>query len=153
MKLPALSLLCWLTASSLSAQVPSPREFLGHDIGADHFLADYTQLRAYWKALDEASDRLVVEEFGTTSYGQPMVAAIVSAPQNLARLDEIRRVNRELALGREDDEAAAIEAIEGNPAIVWIDAGMHATESVAAQNILELTWRLTSSDLDEVRRI
>lgn len=140
-------------ATALCAQIPSPRDVLGHDVGADHFLATYTQLRDYWNRLEVASDRLVVETFGTTSYGQDMVAAIVSSPKNLARLDDIRRTNKRLALGRDVDLAVARELVADHPAVVWIDAGMHSTESVAAQNILELTYRMTAGDSDEVSRI
>jgi hypothetical protein len=36
---------------------------------------------------------------------------------------------------------------------VWIDGGLHATEAIAGQNIIELVWQMTSRDDAEVRRI
>ncbi|MCC6672313.1 MAG: peptidase [Planctomycetes bacterium] len=135
------------------AQPPSPKEFLGQEIGADHFLADYTQLARYWRALDAASERMQLEEIGTTAYGQTMLMAVLSAPENLARREELRQVARRLALARDPDEATARELAGKGRAVVWIDAGMHATEAVAAQNILELVWRLVSRDDAETRRI
>ncbi|MEO0477841.1 MAG: M14 metallopeptidase family protein [Planctomycetota bacterium] len=131
----------------------SPEEALGNPIGADGFLADYTALRSYWSELADASDRMSVESIGTTSYGQDHIAAILSSPRNLARLSEIRETNVRLALGRDEDESVAAQLANRDPAVIWIDAGLHATESIAGQNILELVWQMVSRDDEEVRRI
>ncbi len=142
-----------LLSSVLAAQVPSTKEFLGHDIGEDFFLADYTQLRSYWTELAKRSDRMLLQEFGTTSYGQPMVHAVISSPENLKRLGEIQALNRRLALGRDEDRRIARELATRSRSIIWIDSGMHATESVAAQNIIELAYRMTSGETEEIQRI
>jgi hypothetical protein len=149
-----LGALVWgLPVAALPAQLPGPAQALGHEVGADGKLADYGQLRAWWAQLDAASDRMLVETIGTTSYGQPMVMATLSAPANLARLDRLREIARRLARGEAADEAEARAlAREGVP-VVWIDGGLHATETIAGQNILELVWRIASRDDDEVRRI
>lgn len=143
-----------LSAGFASSQKPpSPREFLGHEVGADHFLADYGQLVAYWRELAARSDRLVLEDIGPTSYGQTMWMAIVSSPANLERREHYRRIAERLCRARDEDPAVVAALAEEGRAIVWIDAGMHATEAVAAQNILELVWRMVSRDDPEVRRI
>lgn len=142
-----------LLAAVAPAQLPGPQQALGHEVGADGKLADYTQLRAWWDALAAASDRIRVERIGTTSYGQPMVMATISAPQNLARLDRLREIARMLARGEAGSESAAqVLAAEGR-AVVWVDGGLHATESIAGQNILELVWRMVSRDDEETQRI
>ncbi len=141
-----------LTAA-LPAQLPGPVEALGREVGADHFLANYTQLTAWWEQLAAGSDRMRLEPLGKTAYGLDMQLAILSSPENLARLDEIREINARLALGRDVDEAVARDLAARGRTVIWIDAGMHATESVAAQNILELVWQMVSRDDAEVRRI
>ncbi len=133
--------------------LPSPGEFLGAEVGADHFLADHAQLIDYWRELVRRSDRMLLEDCGRTGYGQTQWVAVISAPDNLARLEELRDSNRRLALGRDADPAPAAALARSGRAVVWIDAGMHATESVAAQNILELVWQMVSRDDAEVRRI
>jgi hypothetical protein len=142
-----------LLAAVAAAQLPSPGRFLGHDIGEDHFLADYTQLAAYWQELAAASDRMRIESVGRTAYGQEQWLAVISSPENLARIDELRGIAARLTLGRDTDEAVARDLAAAGRAVIWIDAGMHATESVAAQNILELVWQMVSRDDAEVRRI
>ena len=143
---------------AVAAKVPkpsltSPKEFLGKQVGADYFLANYSQLRGYWKKLAQESDRIVVEEIGRTSYGQKMVMAIISSKQNLARREEYRKISARLARAGGLDDANARKLAAAGRAVVWIDAGMHATESVAAQNIIELVHRMVSREDEEARRI
>ncbi len=52
--------LAGLSLGARAQQVPSPEEFFGQRIGADYFLANYTQLTAYWKRLEEVSDNIVL---------------------------------------------------------------------------------------------
>ncbi|MCA8969859.1 MAG: peptidase [Planctomycetes bacterium] len=142
-----------LTAQDSTNTVSSPKEHFGKEIGADRFLANYTQMRAYWKELARTSDRMTIEEIGTTSYGQPMLTAIVTSPANHARLEEYRRNNERIARAEDSDPESVAELMRASKPVVWIDAGMHATESVAAQNIIELSYRLCSGDDPETRRI
>ena len=59
---PRLAALSCLAATllplSVVAQVPSPKEFLGHEIGADYQLCNYTDLVRYWRTIEQRSDRL-----------------------------------------------------------------------------------------------
>ncbi|MEE9126582.1 MAG: M14 family metallopeptidase, partial [Planctomycetota bacterium] len=135
------------------ALVTSPKEFLGKQVGADHFLANYTQLRSYWQKLAEESDRMVVEEIGRTSYGQKMVMAIISSKENLDLREKYRKISGRLARAQGLDDDSARKLAASGRAVVWIDAGMHATESVAAQNIIELVYRMVSRDDAEARNI
>src|ERR1051326_1296584 len=73
---------------SLSAQqhITSPREQFGHNIGDDYFLANYDQLTKYWQKLGKESDRMKVVRIGTSSEGRPMWMAIITSPENHAKL-------------------------------------------------------------------
>ncbi|MDP6929507.1 MAG: M14 family metallopeptidase [Planctomycetota bacterium] len=133
--------------------VTSPKAFLGHDIGEDYFLANYTQLTSYWQKLSEESPRMVLEEIGRTGYGQKMWMAVISSPQNIADRESYRKIGERLARARGLSDAQARQLARDGRSIIWIDAGMHATESVAAQNIIELAYRMCSRDDPEVRNI
>jgi hypothetical protein len=135
------------------AQVPSPVEFLGHEVGADYALCNYTDLVRYWQAIAAKSDRVRLVDIGASSYGQRMQMLIISSPANLARLERLREISVALAHPRNDDKKAMAELAAEGRAIVWIDAGLHATEAIAGQNILELVWQMASRNDDEVRRI
>ena len=99
-----LSLLLLLTAAysrtqsqSVSTITPPSVEF-GANIGDDYFLATYSQLETYWKHLARESDRLRLVDIGRTEEGRSEWMAIVSAPENLRKLDHYRDISRRLAL-------------------------------------------------------
>ena len=153
-----LLLLLLLTAAysrthsqSVSTITPPSTEF-GANIGDDYFLATYSQLETYWKRLARESDRLRLVDIGRTEEGRSQWMAIVSAPENLRKLDQYRDISRRLALaeGLTDAQAHALAA-EGK-AVVWIDGGLHATEVLGAQQLIETVYQLVSHSDEETRR-
>ena len=148
-----LAVLLSLPAFAAGAKLVSPQERFGFAIGDDYQLVNYKQLVAYWKALDAASDRLTVVDIGTTAEGRTMVMAIVTSAANQARLARIKDTARRLALAEGlTDEGARRMAAEGK-AVVWIDGGLHASEILGSQQLIELVWRLVSRNDAETRRI
>ncbi|MDB5455661.1 MAG: hypothetical protein JWP92_1246 [Caulobacter sp.] len=147
------AILCLSTAAAVAAPLTTPREQLGHDLGEDYFLADYTQLVAYWKKLAGESDRAKMVDIGETSEGRRQYMMIVSSPENLAKLDHYRDIAKRLAAaeGLTDDQAHALAA-EGK-AIVWIDGGMHASEVEPAQALMLGVYDMLSSDDAETKKI
>ncbi len=147
----ALVLLLFVV-SSFSAAVPTPKEHLGFAPGDDLKLADYADVAGYFQKLAKASDRIKLVEFGKSSEGRAMYAAFISAPENLAKLEHYKEINRKLALGLVPPAEAARLAKEGK-AFVWIDSGLHATEVAPAQQAPELAYKMITAESDEVRRI
>jgi hypothetical protein len=139
--------------SQAGPPVTTPRQAFGANIGDDYFLATYSQLEQYWQTLDRESDRLRLVDIGSTEEGRHQWMAIITAPENFARLDRYRDISRELSLadGLDDDAARALAA-EGK-AIVWIDGGLHADEVLGAQQLIELVYQLTSRSDPETLRI
>ena len=130
------------------AAVASPRDAFGSAIGDDYFLASYSQLESYWKALDQESDRVSLVDIGRTEEGRTQWMAVVSAPENLARLDRYRDIAARLAHADGlTPEAARALAQEGK-AVVWIDGGLHANEVLGAQQLIELVYQLASGSDD-----
>ena len=92
-----------LCAQGLAAQaprasaVPTPESVFGFAVGADSQLFDYGQSIAYFRRLAASSNRIKLLEVGKTSTGRPWTIAVISSPQNLARLDHYRQVAQRLA--------------------------------------------------------
>jgi hypothetical protein len=139
--------------AATAAAVISPREQFGHDIGADYVLVNYTQYVEYLKKLDRESDRLSLVDIGPTAEGRREYTAIISSAENQRRLAELKASNRRLALaaGLSDDEARRL-ARDGK-AVVWIDGGLHASEVLGAQQLIEIIYQLTSRTDPETTRI
>ncbi|MCR9247977.1 MAG: M14 family metallopeptidase [bacterium] len=152
---PLLALLVAVVTcvGAASPQVPSPEQFLGHVVGADYRLCNYTDMVRYFRAVEQASDRCRLVDIGESSYGQRMLMAVISSPQNLARIERLREICQKLSKGRGVDELTATAFAEEGRAFIWIDAGLHATEAIAGQNILELVWQMTSRNDREVKQI
>jgi len=152
--LAALSaLVLGLAAAGAQARVTSPKEQFGFHIGDDYQLVNYTQLLAYWKKLDAESDRMTLVDIGRTAEGRPMVMAVVTSPKNQARLGRYKDISRRLALAKGLDDAGARRLAAEGKAVVWIDGGLHATEILGSQQLIELVWQMTSRDDAETRRL
>jgi len=134
------------------SRITTPKEALGFNFGDDYQLANYKQIAAYWQTLDRESDRMIVQEIGKTAEGRPHLMAILTSPDNHKRLARYKEISRRLALaeGLTDDQARAL-AKEGK-AVVWIDGGLHATETLGAQQLGEMVYQLASRDDEETRR-
>lgn len=134
-------------------RLTTPKQALGgHEPGEDYFLANYDQLSAYWKTLAKQSPRARLVVMGKTAEGRDQLMMVVSSPANLRRLDRLREIARRLgqAKGLTDVEARALAA-EGR-AVVWIDAGLHASESINAQTHIQLVYDLLSKSDPETLR-
>ncbi|MFP5354067.1 MAG: M14 family zinc carboxypeptidase [Gemmatimonadota bacterium] len=133
------------TARLAAQSVPHPRDHLGHEVGADRMLADWGQIGAYLTRL-AASPAVRVDTLGPTTAGLPFLAVTISHPDNMRRLEDIRRVEARLADPRgltAEDEAALVRT---QPAVVLISNNIHGNEIASSQMAMELAWRLATND-------
>ncbi len=139
--------------SAKAPKLTTPKQFFGHDIGDDYYLANYTQYVEYLHKLDQESDRMTVVEIGKTEEGRPELTAIITSPENHRKLAQLKETNRKLALadGVTDEQAHQL-ALQGK-SVVWIDGGLHATEVLGAQQLIETIYRLNSKSDPETTRI
>jgi Zinc carboxypeptidase len=143
-----------LFSSVIQAQshITSPKEQFGHEIGEDYFLANYDQLTAYWQKLDRESNRMKLVRIGTTAEGRPMVMAIITSPENQARLGHYQEIAARLAHAEGLTDTAAHALAREGKAIVWIDGGLHASEVLGAQQLVEWVYEMVSRNDPETQR-
>lgn len=133
--------------------VLTPKEHFGFDIGTDYNLANYTQAESYYKKLAEASDRVLLKDIGKTEEGRTMYIMIISSPENLKNINRYQEISKKLARAEDLNDAQAQELIiEGKP-VVWIDGGLHATETVGSHQLIETYYQLVSNNDPETLRI
>ena len=149
----ALPLVFAATTAGAQGHITTPKEFFGHNIGDDYWLPNYDQFMAYWHKIDAESDRMQVFEMGKSSEGRPQLAAIITDPANFKMLQRYKDISMRLAKGEglTDDQARAL-AKEGK-AVVWFDGGLHATEVLGANQLIETSYQLVSRNDEETRRI
>jgi len=149
----AILFICFAGVSSGQQGPTSPKEEFGFDIGADYMLVNYSQLKAYWQKLDGQSDRLALVDIGRTAEGRPMVMAVVTSPGNHGRLDRFKEISRRLALAEGLNEAQARSLCSAGRAVVQIDGGLHGTEILGSQQLVELVYQMVSGNDPETHRI
>ena len=114
---------------------------------------NYTKFIEFVRKLDADSDRMTVQSIGKTAEGRDQLMAIITAPENFKNLKRYKDISRRLSLaeGLTDDQARAL-AKEGK-AVVWIDGGLHATEVLGAQQLMETIYQLVSRNDEETMRL
>lgn len=130
--LPALLLL--LPGLAL-AQLKSPDAFLPHRLGEQ--FTPHHLLRSYFEHVAANSPNVQLVNYGTTTQGRPLMVAIVSSPENLARIEDIRlnHLRRAgLAEGRPD---AALDR-----AIVGLGFSVHGNEAAGSESSMGVVYAL-----------
>jgi len=161
MRIRIVTLLLLLLVSSVVAaqtKIPAPADVLGFTPGDDRKLASWSQVVEYFQRLDQASDRLNFQTLGQTTMGQPFVMATISSPANLARLEEFKKIQDQLADPRKLGPPAtrdrkAAELIRQGKTIVLITCGIHSTEVGSYLSSMLIAHRLASSTEPAIQKI
>jgi hypothetical protein len=135
--------------SNLRAEVPTPISVLGHNPGDDFYLADYEDTVRYFHALAAAApDRMKMFTVGKSTRGKDIEIAVISSPQNLAKLDDYKQIAGRLAHATDLNDDQAKELARSSKVIVHIDGGLHADEVAGPQHTMVLAYKLLSAQND-----
>ncbi len=145
-------LLALILTLPLSAQIPSPSQFLKLDIGKDRVLADYSQIKSYFRALDAASPRVDVEVLGKTTLGDEMIMAVISSEENLRNKEQIRQAAKRLADPRGLSDAEGDRLVREGKAVVLVTCNIHSTEIGSSQMAMEWAHALATANDPETKR-
>ena len=132
--------------------IPAPETSFGFKPGEDYKMATYAQVASYVQLLAAQSDRVRIQQIGTSVLGNPLYVLFISSADNLSRLEEYRQISESLARARIDEATAESHARQGK-AVVWIDGGMHATERAHGQMMPELAYKIATEESEEMKAI
>ncbi|HEY5102980.1 MAG TPA: hypothetical protein VII70_09365, partial [Steroidobacteraceae bacterium] len=97
----------WVSYLPASANVPSPRAFLGRIPGAAGELVDSAKAYAYCRALAAASPRVRTFTIGRSEEGRDIVLVAIADEEGIAHLDALKAATAALADPRKTDAASA----------------------------------------------
>jgi hypothetical protein len=126
-----------LTVLGLMAQSTTftkPSDFFGFEPGSDRNLFTYEQLMEYMEKIDAESDRIKLEEIGTSPMGKPMYIAFISSEENIQNLETMKEVNRQLALNPDIEKEKLEEMVTNGKVFVLATLSMHSTEVAPSQS-------------------
>jgi len=124
--------------------IPTPVSIIGHEVGEWHVTHD--RLVQYVKAVDQASDRMILKPLGLTNEGRQQLALIITSPENQQKLEQIRQ--QHLALTN-PDQSAGLNTSE-MPVVVWMGYSIHGNESSGANAALLATYYLAAAQGPEI---
>jgi len=131
--------------------VPAPRAVLGYEVG-ERFTPHHLLVR-YLERLAAASPRVRLDTVGHTYEGRELLLAIVTSPENHARLDRIRADARRLADPRGASAAELAAAAARLPAIVWLGFTVHGGEASGTEAAIALLYQLAAGQDEETRLV
>ncbi len=119
-----------------NTNIPTPKEVIGHEVGEWHITHD--KLVEYMKSLAKSSDRITLEDRGKTFEGRPILLLIITAPENHARIDEIRK--------RHIDATNDVSMdVSNDPIVVYQGFSIHGNESSGSNAALAAAYYLAAS--------
>jgi len=109
----------------LKAQnVPSPKTFLGYEVGTK--FTRHHQIVGYFNAVAQAKPEMVkLMPYGKTNEGRDLLVAAIGLPENMAKLEEIRKHNNGLVDGTITDI--------NQPTLVWLSYNVHGNEPASSE--------------------
>lgn len=129
-------LACFISTLSF-AQIKSPSEYLGYQVG--------TKVTPHWKVLeyyqyvaDQVPNQVKMESYGETPEGRPLKVFYISSAQNIGNLENIRTNNLKLA------HAMQGEGNSNGPAIVWISNNIHGNETSSIEASMMTLFELVN---------
>ncbi len=128
---------------SYNPAIPTPESVIGHQVGEWHVTHD--KLVQYMQALAQASNRIAIEDRGSTFEGRPLLLLTVTSPANHARLEQIRR--QHLALS---EAGAAPADLEELPVVVYQGFSVHGNEPSGANAGLAYAYYLAAAQGPEM---
>jgi hypothetical protein len=134
-------------------QIPSPRKFFGHIIGAEGELHRSNQIYNYYQKLAETSAMVKMQQMGTSEEGRPMHVVIIGREKSLQRLDHYKSQLAKLADPRKFKQEDLDQIIIDSKPIYYISGGMHATEMGSPEMLMELAYRLVTSQTPEINEV
>jgi len=137
----------------LSSTVPSPKEVLGHYIGAPKELTYYTDILRYYDTLAAHSPRVKVTRIGKTEEGRDSAIVFVGSEDSIAHLDEERQNLARIADPRGLTEAQAADLIAKTKPIYFLSGGLHSAELGPPEMLMELAYRLATEDSPLIQKI
>ena len=126
-----------VASAAAVAQVPSPAEFLGYELGTrftpHHRVVDYV------RAVGDASPLVTVQAYGETPEGRPLLAAVLSRGD----AEAVRR------------SVVAASRGEGVPLrpVVWLSYNVHGNEAVSTEAAMATLYALATTRADLLDRV
>ena len=130
-----------------NAKIPTPQSVLGFNVGDQHVSHD--QVVMYMTALDQASDRITIREYGKTYENRRMILLTITSPENQKNIEQIR--TQHVALS--DPSKSANINVDNMPIVVWQGFSVHGNEPSGVNASIAVAYYLAAAEGSEVDQL
>ena len=139
-------LLAILAANATAQSIPSPEEFFGFKMGADGELVQWDKVVEYFNLLANRSDRIIVQNLGESTEGNPFILAIISSSDNLKNLEKYREISKKLADPRGLSDREIQDLIKNGKFVGAVSNSIHASEVGGINGSSEQAYEMVTSN-------
>ena len=118
--------------------IDKPEKFLGFEYATR--VATPEQITSAIQAWSAQSNRLKVVEYARSHENRPLHAVLISSPNNLNNLDDIKNKVAQLSDARITNDRVAKTLINELPAIAWMAYSIHGNETSGADAALGIIY-------------
>ena len=126
--------------------IPKPSEIIGHEVGEWHVTHD--KLMFYMQTLANTSDRIHLENRGSTFEGRPILLLTITSPNNHENLEQIRLDHVALT-----ENGSASVALENMPVVVYQGFSIHGNEPSGANAGLAYAYYLAAAQGPDIEEL
>lgn len=133
--------------------IPSPKKHFGQIIGAPEIMHGTKEIYGYYQLLAEKSPHLQIQQVETTEEGRPIYMVIIGGDETMDRLDHYQSQMAKLADPRITNAEEAESIISDSKPVYYLNGGMHSTEMGSPEMLMELAYRLITSEDKAIKNI
>lgn len=138
-----LFLLPLFLTQNVFAQLQSPEEYLGYELGERY--TPHHKVISYVSHVAENSDWATIEQYGKTNEHRELVYLVLTTPENHQNIEEIRLNNLRMT-GLEQGELT-----ENQKAIIWLSYNIHGNETSSSEAAMKSLYDLVGPDNDDAK--
>jgi hypothetical protein len=133
--------------------IPTPKDVLGHHVGAPKILTYYADILGYYRTLAAKSSRVKVLPIGKTEEGRDLSVVFVGSEESIKNLESYRTYLGQLADPRSLTDAQARQIVAKAKPLYHIMGGLHSAEVGPPEMLMELAYRLVTEDSPLIKQI
>lgn len=142
-----VDLLYYLPDIQYNPDIPTPKEFIGHEVGEMHVTHD--KLYYYMRELDRLSDRITMTEYARTHENRPLIYLTVTSPKNHQNIEFIRTEHSKLT----DPAVSSSVNIDNLPIVIYQGNSIHGNEPSGSNGALAMAYYLAAAQGAEIERL
>ncbi len=139
-----LNLSYYLPDVEYDKNIPTPKDFMGHELGEWH--ATHDQVYYYAQQLARVSDRVSIIEYARSHENRPLIYLIITSPENHRNLENIRTEHLKLTKSSESNSVN----IDNMPVIVNIGSSVHGNEPSGVNGAIAFMYYLAAAKTGEI---